>query len=117
MGNKIPKLYNDALYFKVPILLIVLTAVVLNCSQKSQQSLTKNTVTTMATPDSSQRQTPIETLQLSLRAQGSLKRTQIFTIGDLLDYTQEDLVILDPESGPEIIAALQTKLGLDLPPK
>jgi DNA-directed RNA polymerase alpha subunit len=66
----------------------------------------------MPNPDESRQ--PIETLQLSLKAVGALKRTQIFTIGDLLDYTQEDLIILDPETGPEIIAALQTQLGLVL---
>jgi Bacterial RNA polymerase, alpha chain C terminal domain len=65
--------------------------------------------------DQSRHQMPVETLQLSLKALGSLKRTQIFTIGDLLDYTQEDLIILDPETGPEIIAALQTQIGLVLP--
>ena len=69
----------------------------------------------MPTPAPARPLQPIETLQLSLKALGALKRTQIFTIGDLLDYTQEDLMILDPETGPEIITALQTQLGLVLP--
>ncbi len=69
----------------------------------------------MPNSDPSQPPQSIEVLQLSLKALGSLKRTQIFTIGDLLAYTQEDLSILDPETGPEIIAALHTQLGLTLP--
>ena len=69
----------------------------------------------MSNPHTSAHPQPIETLQLSLKALGALKRTQIFTIADLLDYTQEDLIMLDPETGAEIIAALQAKLGLTLP--
>jgi DNA-directed RNA polymerase alpha subunit len=62
-------------------------------------------------------QQPVEELQLSLKALGSLKRSQIFTLADLLDYTQEDLLILDPEVGEEVIAVLQTKMGITLPVK
>jgi DNA-directed RNA polymerase alpha subunit len=58
---------------------------------------------------------PIEQLQLSIKAIGSLKRTQIYTIADLMNYTQEDLKILDPQSGEEVISALQSKMGLTLP--
>jgi DNA-directed RNA polymerase alpha subunit len=66
------------------------------------------------TPQSSS-QRPVEELQLSLKALGSLKRSQIFTLADLLNYTQEDLLILDPEVGEEVIAVLQTKMGITLP--
>ncbi|NJR50983.1 MAG: hypothetical protein HC780_16790 [Leptolyngbyaceae cyanobacterium CSU_1_3] len=59
--------------------------------------------------------TPIEALQLSLQAIGSLKRTQIHTIADLMNYTQEDLEILDKPSAQEVITALQEKMGLSLP--
>ncbi|MGV0025022.1 DNA-directed RNA polymerase subunit alpha C-terminal domain-containing protein [Phormidesmis priestleyi] len=58
---------------------------------------------------------PIEDLQLSIKAIGALKRTQIYTIADLMNYTQEDLKILDPQSGEEVISALQEKMGLTLP--
>ncbi len=58
---------------------------------------------------------PIEELQLSIKAIGALKRTQIYTIADLMNYTQEDLKILDPRSGEEVISALQAKMGLTLP--
>lgn len=58
---------------------------------------------------------PIENLQLSMKALGSLKRTQIKTIADLMNYTEEDLKTLDPQSGEEVIQALQQRLGLTLP--
>ena len=58
---------------------------------------------------------PIEDLQLSMKALGSLKRTQIQTIGDLLNYTEEDLRILDPQTSEEVIHALQQRFGLALP--
>lgn len=61
-------------------------------------------------------QTSIEVLQLSLRAYASLKRSQISSIADLMDYTQEDLQILDPDTADEILQALQQRLGLTLPP-
>ncbi|MBC7824512.1 MAG: hypothetical protein H7126_11685 [Candidatus Parcubacteria bacterium] len=59
--------------------------------------------------------TPIEDLHLSMKTLGSLKRTQIQTIGDLMNYTEEDLKILDQESGEEVIHALQERFGLTLP--
>ena len=60
-------------------------------------------------------QTSLDTLQLSMRAYGFLKRTQIHSIADLLNYTQEDLRILDPNCAEEVIAALHEQLGVDLP--
>ena len=60
-------------------------------------------------------QTSLDTLQLSMRAYGFLKRTQIHSIADLLNYTQEDLRILDPNCAEEVIAALHEHLGVDLP--
>ncbi len=61
------------------------------------------------------RQMPIEDLQLSLRAYGFLKRTQIQVVADLLHYTEEDLKLLDANCAAEIIAALQEQLGVTLP--
>jgi DNA-directed RNA polymerase alpha subunit len=58
---------------------------------------------------------PIEDLQLSMKTLGYLKRTQIQTIGDLMNYTAEDLKILDQKSGEEVIYALQQRFGLTLP--
>lgn len=57
----------------------------------------------------------IEELQLSIKAIGFLKRTQISTIADLMNYTQEDLKLLDEKSAKEVISALQEKMGLMLP--
>lgn len=57
----------------------------------------------------------IEKLELSMRAYGFLKRTQINSIGDLMEYTQEDLEILDQESAQEVIESLQKHFGLSLP--
>lgn len=61
-------------------------------------------------------QTSIEVLQLSMRAHASLKRSQISSIADLMNYTEEDLQILDPGTADEIIQALQQILGLTLAP-
>lgn len=60
-------------------------------------------------------QTSIDRLDLSLRAYGALKRNQIQTIADLMNYTEEDLRILDAGSADEIITALQQHFGLTLP--
>ncbi len=57
----------------------------------------------------------IDTLPLSMQALGSLKRSQIQTIADLMNYTQEDLKVLDPATGEEVIQALEQHLGLTLP--
>jgi DNA-directed RNA polymerase alpha subunit len=60
-------------------------------------------------------QISVEDLQLSMRALGSLKRTQINTIDDLMNYTQEDLEILDKDCAEEIITALKERFELTLP--
>ncbi len=65
--------------------------------------------------DDAHKQTPIEDLQLSMQALGMLKRSQINTIADLMNYTQEDLEMLDRESATEIIDALQSRFQLTLP--
>ncbi|NDJ15804.1 DNA-directed RNA polymerase subunit alpha C-terminal domain-containing protein [Myxacorys almedinensis] len=60
-------------------------------------------------------QISVETLDLSMKALGSLKRSQIHTIADLMNYTQEDLEILDKDCAEEIIVALNQKFDLILP--
>nr|WCH56381.1 RNA polymerase subunit alpha [Hypnea sp.] len=60
----------------------------------------------------------IEELQLSVRAYNCLKRAQIHSISDLLDYSQEELLEIKnfgQKSAEEVIAALQKKLGIQLP--
>ena len=63
-------------------------------------------------------QIPIEELNLSVRAYNCLKRAQINTVADLLDYSQEDLLEIKnfgQKSAEEVIEALQQRLGITLP--
>ena len=60
----------------------------------------------------------IEELQLSVRAYNCLKRAQIHSIADLLDYSQEELLEIKnfgQKSANEVINALHERLGIDLP--
>nr|WDB00707.1 RNA polymerase alpha subunit [Cavernulicola chilensis] len=60
----------------------------------------------------------IEELQLSVRAYNCLKRAQINSIEDLLDYSQEDLLEIKnfgQKSAKEVIEALNSRLGIELP--
>jgi len=60
----------------------------------------------------------IEELQLSVRAYNCLKRAQIHSVADLLDYSQEDLIEIKnfgQKSAEEVIDALQKRLGIKLP--
>ena len=62
-------------------------------------------------------QIPIEELNLSVRAYNCLKRAQINTVADLLDYSQEDLLEIKnfgQKSAEEVIEALQQRLGITL---
>nr|YP_010502414.1 DNA-directed RNA polymerase subunit alpha [Grateloupia turuturu]QHD45283.1 DNA-directed RNA polymerase subunit alpha [Grateloupia turuturu]UXC96827.1 DNA-directed RNA polymerase subunit alpha [Grateloupia turuturu] len=59
----------------------------------------------------------IEELQLSVRAYNCLKRAQIHSISDLLDYSQEELLEIKnfgQKSAEEVMEALQNKLGISL---
>lgn len=72
----------------------------------------------MDEPESPESQIPIEELQLSVRAYNCLKRAQINSVSDLLDYSQEDLLEIKnfgQKSAEEVIEALQTRLGITLP--
>ena len=63
-------------------------------------------------------QITIEELQLSVRAYNCLKRAQINSVADLLDYSQEDLLEIKnfgQKSAEEVIEALQKRLGITLP--
>jgi DNA-directed RNA polymerase subunit alpha len=63
-------------------------------------------------------QIPIEELNLSVRAYNCLKRAQINSVADLLDYSQEDLLEIKnfgQKSAEEVIEALQKRLGITLP--
>nr|YP_009398106.1 RNA polymerase a-subunit [Gredgaria maugeana]ARW67292.1 RNA polymerase a-subunit [Gredgaria maugeana] len=59
----------------------------------------------------------IEELQLSVRAYNCLKRAQIHSIADLLDYSQEELLEIKnfgQKSAEEVIEALNKKLNINL---
>ncbi len=63
-------------------------------------------------------QIPIEELHLSVRAYNCLKRAQINSVADLLEYSQEDLLEIKNfglKSAEEVIEALQVRLGITLP--
>ncbi|MDD1458329.1 DNA-directed RNA polymerase subunit alpha, partial [Dolichospermum sp. ST_sed7] len=69
-------------------------------------------------PDDPTAQIPIEELQLSVRAYNCLKRAQVNSVADLLDYTQEDLLEIKnfgQKSAEEVVEALQRRLGITLP--
>ncbi|NET44546.1 DNA-directed RNA polymerase subunit alpha [Okeania sp. SIO2B3] len=80
-------------------------------------------ITNMAEPPSGEptdptSQIPIEELQLSVRAYNCLKRAQINSVADLLEYSQEDLLEIKnfgQKSAEEVIEALQKRLGITLP--
>ena len=60
----------------------------------------------------------IEELKLSVRAYNCLKRAQIHSISDLLDYSQEELLEIKnfgQKSAEEVIKALKNRLGINLP--
>jgi len=65
-------------------------------------------------------QIQIEQLNLSVRAYNCLKRAQVNTVADLLEYSQEDLLEIKnfgQKSAEEVIEALQKHLGITLPPQ
>ena len=60
----------------------------------------------------------IEDLGLSVRAYNCLKRAEIKTISDLLNYTKADLLEMKnfgKKSAEEVNEALQNLLGVNLP--
>jgi DNA-directed RNA polymerase subunit alpha len=60
----------------------------------------------------------IEELQLPPRPFNCLKRAQVYTIGDLLQYSREDLLKIKNfghKSANEVVDALETRLHLSLP--
>jgi DNA-directed RNA polymerase subunit alpha len=78
---------------------------------KSKENEDKSSETTV-------NQILIEELQLSVRAYNCLKRAQIHSVADLLDYSQEDLIEIKnfgQKSAEEVIDALQKRLGINLP--
>ena len=72
---------------------------------------------TVAEEEDETNKLPIEQLNLSVRAYNCLKRAQINSVADLMDYTQEDLLEIKnfgAKSAEEVIEALQNHLGITL---
>jgi len=68
-------------------------------------------------PEGPESRIPIEELQLSVRAYNCLKRAQINSVADLLEYTQEELLEIKnfgQKSAEEVIEALRQRLGITL---
>lgn len=64
------------------------------------------------------RETSIDQLQIPVRASNCLKKAEIYTVLQLLDYTQEDLLKiknLGKKSAEQILRALQQRFGYTLP--
>ena len=60
----------------------------------------------------------IEELNLSARAYNCLKRSNVHTLNDLLQYSQEDLLELKnfgQKSASEVCASLESRFGQTLP--
>ena len=80
--------------------------------QPHEMELTKTQIDTKTTL--------IEELDLSVRSYNCLKRAQLHTIADLLDYSVEDLLELKNfglKSADEVVEALQNRFDLQLPKK
>nr|YP_010336769.1 RNA polymerase alpha subunit [Stylonema alsidii]UNJ15175.1 RNA polymerase alpha subunit [Stylonema alsidii] len=63
-------------------------------------------------------QVSIEELQLSVRAYNCLKRAQIHSLGDLLNYSYEELLEIKnfgQKSAKEVVDALNKRYGIQLP--
>lgn len=71
----------------------------------------------LVTEEDPSSQIPIEELNLSVRAYNCLKRAQINSVADLLDYSQEELLEIKnfgQKSAQEVIEALKGRLGITL---
>ena len=84
---------------------------------KFTQEKTELDTKTLTVPINPHTNIAIEELQLSVRAYNCLKRAQINTIGDLLEYSPEKLQELKNfgrKSADEVFATLKNKLGIVL---
>nr|ARO90972.1 DNA-directed RNA polymerase subunit alpha [Corynoplastis japonica] len=78
----------------------------------------KQLIKTVSTNSTKINQVPIEELQLSVRAYNCLKRAQIHSVADLLEYSQEELLEIrnfGQKSAEEVIEALEHSLDIKLP--
>nr|UQS76293.1 alpha subunit of RNA polymerase [Haslea ostrearia] len=105
---------NDALESAAQIIIDLFTLLIHNKDKNEDKSLEKQTHSLSMEPYTN---IAIEELQLSVRAYNCLKKAQINTVGDLLQYSPEKLQELKNfgrKSADEVFSTLKNKLGIIL---
>nr|YP_009687965.1 alpha subunit of RNA polymerase [Haslea nusantara]QDX17525.1 alpha subunit of RNA polymerase [Haslea nusantara] len=105
---------NDALESAAQIIIDLFTLLIHNKDKNEDNSLEKQTHSLSIEPYTN---IAIEELQLSVRAYNCLKKAQINTVGDLLQYSPEKLQELKNfgrKSADEVFSTLKNKLGIIL---
>lgn len=110
-GSILPE---DAISFVSKFIIELFNSIMENKITQDIDKLENNTILTPVNPHIN---IAIEELQLSVRAYNCLKRAQINTIGDLLEYSPEKLQELKNfgrKSADEVFTTLKNKLGIVL---
>ena len=105
---------NDALESAVQIIIDLFTLLINNKDTNENNQLERQTRSISIEPYTN---IAIEELQLSVRAYNCLKKAQINTVGDLLQYSPEKLQELKNfgrKSADEVFSTLKNKLGIIL---
>lgn len=105
---------NEALESASTIIIDLFTVLIQNTIRNENNQLEQESDSISIEPYTN---IAIEELQLSVRAYNCLKRAQIDTIGDLLEYSPEKLQELKNfgrKSADEVFTTLKTKLGIIL---
>ena len=105
---------NEALKSAAQIIINLFTSLINNKATNEENSLEIKTTSLSMEPYTN---IAIEELQLSVRAYNCLKKAQINTVGDLLQYSPEKLQELKNfgrKSADEVFSTLKNKLGIIL---
>ena len=105
---------NDALDSAAQIIIDLFTLLINNKDKNDNNQLERQTRSVSIEPYTN---IAIEELQLSVRAYNCLKKAQINTVGDLLEYSPEKLQELKNfgrKSADEVFSTLKNKLGIIL---
>ena len=105
---------NDALKSAAQIIIDLFTLLMNNKNTNENNQLETQTQAVSIEPYTN---IAIEELQLSVRAYNCLKKAQINTVGDLLEYSPEKLQELKNfgrKSADEVFSTLKNKLGIIL---
>lgn len=105
---------NEALESAIQIIIELFSTLLNDQTTKPQNSIELDNSEIVIEP---YKNIAIEELQLSVRAYNCLKKTQINTVGDLLQYSPEKLQGLKNfgrKSADEVFSTLKSKLGIDL---